>query len=81
MEVNYSGYKVTQPDQQIKTVVLQNGQWHDARVNLKPQYVMGDGLRWDHNRGLIFDAGNEYHKFEVLQTDIASMGVDHISWD
>lgn len=81
MEVNYSGYKVTQPDQQIKTVVLQNGQWHDARVNLKPQYVMGDGLRWDHNRGLIFDAGNEYHKFEVLQTDVASMGVDHISWD
>lgn len=81
MEVNYSGYTVTQPAQQIKTVVLQNGQWHDARVNLKPQYVMGDGLRWDHNRGLIFDAGNEYHKFEILQTDVASMGVDHIYWD
>lgn len=81
MQVNYSGYKVTQPAQQIHTVLLQNGQWHDARINIKPQYIMGDGLRWDHNRNYIFSAGNEYHKFEILQTDVASMGVDHIYWD
>lgn len=81
IQVNYSSYSVTQPDQQVHTVVLQNGQWHDARVNIKPQYVMADGLRWDHNRSLIFPAGNEYHKFEILQTDAASMGVDRIYWD
>ena len=81
MEVNYSNYNVTRPEEQIHTVVLQNGQWHDARVDVKPQYVMSDGLRWEHNRNLIFDAGNEYHKFEILQTDVASMGVDHIYWD
>lgn len=81
MEVNYSNYNVTRPEEQIHTVVLQNGQWHDARVDVKPQYIMSDGLRWEHNRNLIFDAGNEYHKFEILQTDVASMGVDHIYWD
>lgn len=81
MDVKYSGYTVTQPDQQIKTVVMQNAQWHDARINSKPQYVMNDGLRWQHDRDYIFLAGNEYHKFEILQTDVASMGVDHIYWD
>ncbi len=81
MEVNYSGYTVTQPDQQVKTVVLQNSQWHDARVNVRPQYVMNGGLRWEHNRDYIFNGGNEYRKFEILQTDAASMGIDHISWD
>lgn len=81
MEINYSGYNVTRPMEQIHTVVLQNGQWHDARTDVKPQYIMSDGLRWEHNRSLIFDAGNEYHKFEILQTDVASMGVDHIYWD
>lgn len=81
MEVSFDNYNVSQPESQIKTVVLQNGQWHDARVNLKPQYIMAGKLRWEHNRGLIFPAGNEYHKFEILQTDVASMGVDHISWD
>lgn len=81
MELNYSGYTVTQPEQQIKTVVLQNGQWHDARRNLKPQYITADGLLWSHNKGLIFEAGNEYHKFEILQNDVASMGVEKIYWD
>lgn len=45
------------------------------------QYVMPDGLRWNHNRDLIFDAGNEYHKFEILSTKVASMGIDSLSWD
>ena len=71
MEVSFDNYNVSQPESQIKTVVLQNGQWHDARVNLKPQYIMAGKLRWEHNRGLIFPAGNEYHKFEILQTDAA----------
>lgn len=81
MDVKYSGYNVTRPLEQIHTVVLQNGQWHDARINVRPQYIMSDGLRWDHNASYIFDAGNEYHKFEILQTDVPSMGVDHIYWD
>ena len=40
MEVNYSGYNVTRPMEQIHTVVLQNGQWHDARTDVKPQYII-----------------------------------------
>ncbi len=81
IDVKYSGYNVTRPAEQIHTVVLQNGQWHDARIDVRPQYIMSDGLRWDHNASYIFDAGNEYHKFEILQTDVPSMGVDHIYWD
>lgn len=81
MELSYGNYTVSDPSSQLNVVVVQNGQWHDARRNIKPQYVMPKGLRWDHNRDLIFDAGNEYHKFEILQTDAASMGIDHIAWD
>ena len=29
----------------------------------------------------IFDAGNEYHKFEVLDTDHPTLGIDRIRWD
>ena len=81
IDVKYSGYNVTRPAEQIHTVVLQNGQWHDARIDVRPQYIMSDGLRWNHNSSYIFDAGNEYHKFEILQTDVPSMGVDHLYWD
>ena len=82
MQLTYGNhYRVTNPQEQIKTVVMQNYRWDDARWNVKPQYVNVDGLAWSHNRDLIFQAGNEFRKFEILSTDVASMGVNRIDWD
>lgn len=81
MLIDYGTYTVSNPQQQIKTIVLQNRNWLDARWNSKPQYVMPNGLRWSHNQDYIFWAGNEYRKFEILSTNVASMGVDRIGWD
>lgn len=81
MEVGYGSYRVTDPQRQITTVVLQNQRWDDARWNARPQYTMADGLRWSHCDDYLFWAGNEYRKFEILSTDVAAMGVDRIDWD
>ncbi|MCR5151622.1 MAG: DUF5103 domain-containing protein [Prevotella sp.] len=82
MTLNYGKlYTVTDPTRQLKTVVTQNGRWDNARWNAKPQFVRHDGLAWDHCRDYIFDGGNEYHKFEILSTDVAAMGIDKIRWD
>lgn len=81
MHLNYNGISVINPTTQIKTVVMQNGRWDNAVVNARPQYTMNDGLKWDHCRDLIFTAGNEYHKFEVLDTDHPTLGIDKIRWD
>lgn len=81
MNLLYGELNVTNPTEQIKTVVMQNGRWDNARLNARPQYVMADGLRWQHCRDFIFQAGNEYHKFEMLDLTHPTMGIDHISWD
>lgn len=82
MEVKYGGgLSVTDVQRQIYTVVMQNGRWDNAVVNAKPQFVMGDGLRWSHNPQLVFEAGNEYRKFEMLDVRHANMGVEKIDWD
>lgn len=81
MTLSFGSYAVTQPREQIHTVLLQNRQWHDARINAQPQYIMPDGLRWSHCADFIFLAGNEYRKFEMLSTDVASMGIDRLWWD
>lgn len=81
MQVNYGGINVTDPMSQIKTVIMQNRRWDNAKVNPRPQYIMPDGLKWEHNRDLIFQAGNEYHKYEILDVDHPSMGIDRIIWD
>ena len=79
--VDFQGVNVTQPDREIKTVVLQNGRWDDARINVSPQMQTPNGLAWQHCRALIFDAGNVYRKFECLAVDHPTMGIAEITWD
>lgn len=81
VSVNFGGMRVTNPSEQIKTVVLQNGRWDNAVINAKPQYVRSDGLVWEHCRDFIFPAGNEYRKFETLDPTHTTMGLDKVGWD
>ncbi len=81
MRLNYGNFTVIDPARQIKTVVMQNRNWLDARWNVRPQYILNDGLRWIHCHDYIFSGGNEYRKFEILSTDVASMGIDRMTWD
>lgn len=81
MSLEYNGLQVSNPDAQLYTVVMQNGREDNWKQNPRPNYVTNRGLRWEHNRQLIFEAGNEYHKFEVLDVSHPTMGIDQISWD
>lgn len=81
MQVSYNGLDVTDPSSQIKTVVMQNRRWDNARVNARPQAITTEGLAWEHCRDLIFEAGNEYRKYEILDVAYPTMGIDRITWD
>lgn len=81
MTVNYGTLKLNNEDTQLYTVVMQNGREDTQRVNVKPDLTQVGKLQWEHNRGLIFDAGNEYHKFEVLEVSHPTLGIDRMWWD
>lgn len=81
MTLNYNGLNVTWPEEQLWMVVMQNGLETTQRLNVKPDYVNNKGLQWKHNRGLIFDAGNEFFKYEILDVSHTTMGLDRIEWD
>ena len=73
--------RVNNLDNEVQTVVMQNWREDNARRNVWPDYISQRGLEWKHNRQFIFDAGNEYHKYEVLDTSHPTMGIEHIEWD
>ena len=81
INLEYKDLNVIRPEDEIYTVVMQNWNEQTARLNPAPQYTYHQGLRWEHQRELIFDAGNEYHKFEVLDVSHPTMGIDRIGWD
>lgn len=80
MKVDYGSLRVTDLGQ-IKTTVMQNRRTDNAVINPKPQSVTPNGQTWEHCRELIFKAGNEYHKFEILDVSHPSMGIERIDWD
>ena len=81
MTVGYNSLRVTRPDQQLHIEVTQNGRDDLCRRNPRPTFTRPTGLQWEHSSDLIFDALNEYHKFEVLDVTHPTMGLDRIYWD
>lgn len=80
-EINYSALGITNSNTELYTVVMQNGRWSTARINAAPQYQTGSGLRWEHNRDYIFNGGNEFHKFEILDVTHPTLGIENVGWD
>lgn len=81
LAVNYNSLKITDPYKQIMPVILQNQYWNDARRNIQPQHIKTDGMEWNHNHDLIFDGGNEFRKFEILDTSHPTLGIEDTWWD
>lgn len=79
--VDFSGLRTSNPAKEITTIVMQNGVWSTARYNPKPQTVLTNKMIFSHNRELIFDGGNEYRKFEILDVERPSIGVESMYWD
>jgi hypothetical protein len=79
-KLTYNGLGVRDAIQQTHTVVLQNRRWDNAVIDPKPDYLTSSSLEYQHNRALIFDAGNEYRKFEMLNVHHTSLNVDRIQW-
>lgn len=80
LKLNYSAISVTDPNSQIHAVVMQNRRPSRIVTDIKPNINKANGLEWTHCDNLIFPAGNEYHKFEVLDVNHSGMNVDRMRW-
>ncbi|MBR1667833.1 MAG: DUF5103 domain-containing protein [Bacteroidaceae bacterium] len=79
--VNYSGYSISNPVSDLKYIVLQNRRWDNHAENLRPTSMQLNKLIFNHNRSLIFPAGNEYRRFEILDEYVPTMRVDRMEFD
>ena len=77
-EVALNGYAVRDANEEIKVVVRQNNRIDNQVTELKPTYFTNSTLRYINNKGLIFDGGNEYHRFDISSVYAAGEGVSNI---
>ena len=80
LTVNYGSLTVRDPAKELYTVVMQNRRTDNAVFNPTPTYDAGNRLTYEHCRQLIFTAGNEFRRFEVVNLYEYHMNVDLISF-
>ena len=78
--INYQSYSVHHPEEEFHPVVLKNRRWDTRVEGLTPTYTKLNELIYSHNRALIFDAGNEYRRFEILDEYVPTMNVESMSY-
>ena len=55
---------ITNPDETIKTLILQNSNLNNSITNLKPQYTIGSQLIYRYDKEASFYGGNEFLYFD-----------------
>ncbi len=80
MTVSLNGLNVTNHDREIYTVVMQNRRFDNAVIDPKPTYNSGNRLTYEHCRELIFPAGNEFRRFEIINMYDYFRNVDRVSF-
>lgn len=78
--INYNGIRIIDVDEQLYMRVIQNRHWDERVEGVRPNIRKSTGVEFSHHRGLIFEAGNEFHKFELLDVHKPGMGIDFMRW-
>jgi hypothetical protein len=73
-------YPVENPYQDMKIVILKNGQWHNAVRGIKPLFVRQNELDYRQEKAGLFPAGNEYRPLDLKSLRYASTPVSKIDF-
>lgn len=76
--VNHTRCNVVSPANDLIPVVYQNRRRDNSVVGIKPTYITGSEVEYVHNEKLIFDAGNEYRRFELTDPNSPGMNVEDV---
>lgn len=76
--LNANNYRIQNPYNELKVSVTQNGRRDREVIVNRPLRVQGSQIVYEHDRNLIFEAGNEFRRFEMVSTRYAGLGVEKI---
>ena len=75
--VGYPSF-VASPASELKPVIYQNRRRDNCVSGILPTYITGDKVEYTYNPRLIFNAGNEYRRFEIADPNSPGEGVEDV---
>ncbi|HEX3009752.1 MAG TPA: DUF5103 domain-containing protein [Bacteroidales bacterium] len=58
-------FRISNPHQELKVVIIKNFDWNTALTNLKPLFIRANSLDYSDTKENLFIAGNEYRSFNI----------------
>lgn len=78
--INYKNYEIFDPEREIKPVILQNYQWHNALYGIKPSFLNNEQIIYNWEEKTMFDASNEYRVFDIINLEFGGEHVEKIEF-
>lgn len=79
-DIRYKPNLIKDPYSEFTCIVSQNSRDDNAVVVNRPTMVGVDHVTYEHNRDLVFAAGNEFRRFETVNAHNINMGVQSIRY-
>jgi hypothetical protein len=79
-EIDCSEHPITDPNQDLKILVQQNGRIDNQVFGIKPTYILPTRLVFEENRNLIFEGGNEFCQIDFSHIRNFSGWIERISF-
>ena len=80
VKVDLERARVGDPFNDLRVMIAQNGRGDNEIALRQPLSVSGSSVIYEHQRPLIFEAGNEYRRFEISNVNYPGMGVENITY-
>lgn len=81
IEVGLNGYRLQDPQSEIKMVIRQNNRIDNQVTNILPTYLSTEKLSYINQKELIFEGGNEYRHFDMSSIYVVGEGLDTIRFN
>ena len=78
VKVNMNNYLTGNTQQYSYLTIRQNGRWDNAAEGLKPTYVYPDYISFEHHPQTVFEASNQYRRFNTSNFYFQSENLAHI---
>lgn len=78
--INHQDFNIRNPQTELKVYVRQNERTDNMVANPVPSFIGNGKIEYINKKELIFLAGNEFRRFEMLNENDPMMGVDRIGF-
>ncbi|MDD6210976.1 MAG: DUF5103 domain-containing protein [Bacteroidales bacterium] len=78
--IDHPDITINYPQSDLKLYLYQNNRFDNAVTNIQPYHIDRKRIEYRHNRDLIFQAGNEFRRFEFTSIRMPGMNVEELSY-